>query len=220
MDRVAADLRSLGADAMVLKGPPLQRRLLHTPAAYPSLDLDILVRGASPRRLREGLAPAGWSFAPVNGRLWRLDGAAAFEGHGAQVDVHWGLHLGLIPAPRLRPLERAMWSSAERSERGWFQPGRTPLATYLLLHGADRPPHAGKRALLLAALDGVDRGEVLELAAASRLRPAAEAALVRLDAGAQAAVDVLGLSYRKPVAAAIRALRVTAPRKLGLSSPS
>jgi hypothetical protein len=91
-------------------------------------------------------------FAPNNGRLWRLDGAAAYLRAGVVVDLHWGLHAGLVPARTLRPLAHAMWESASPVTAGLWQPDPETLAAYLIIHTAHQLGRDDKRALLQSVL--------------------------------------------------------------------
>ena len=133
---LATDFAAQGIPVMVLKGPPLQQRLLGTESAYPSVDVDLLVHRRQAREARVRLRRAGWRIRPDNGLLWRLDRAQAFERNGVVIDLHWGLHLGSVPPRTLAPLEVAIWTGAIRAEGGWWEPRPEPLLVYLALHAA------------------------------------------------------------------------------------
>jgi len=214
--QLTRDLSSAGADVMVLKGPPVQRRLLGEPAAYRSDDLDVLVRGIRPTAARRHLADKGWTFHPGNGRLWRLDGAAAFLWRQAQIDVHWGLHVGLVPARRMRPLAERMWSGARRADSQRFEPDALTLATYLVLHSADRLAHPGKRRLLEAAIaaTGDDWSGITDLARLASMESIPPVVRRLLATASTDPVDVLCLTYGRPRARAIEFLRRSLPQRL------
>jgi hypothetical protein len=217
---IADHLRPLGARIMPLKGPAVQRRLLGTPAAYPSDDVDVLIGGLTPRATTAALRRTGWEFSPLNGRLWRLDGAASFKGHGVHVDVHWGLHVGLVPSHRMRPLVKQMWASARQADGGWYEPSITPLATYLCLHSADRFDNAGKRALTAAAVEeSGDWRAIVELAAQCKMAGVAEAMQLALQTSTPPP-DVLVTTYGARNAAIIRLIRSRLPKLLRRSSAS
>jgi hypothetical protein len=175
---LAEELAPLGIPLLVLKGPHVQRRLLGSPAAYISADVDLLVRRRDGGATRRHLRSTGWTFAAENGRLWRLDGAAAFGRDGVVVDLHWGLHAGLLPATALRPIEQAMWDSAEELTPNLVQPRLEALVAYLAVHHAVTPSPGKARLLQAAAADPTfDREETLALAARCRLRSTAGWAL-------------------------------------------
>jgi hypothetical protein len=174
---VARGLIEAGMPTMVLKGPQVQARLLGDPASYPSADVDLLVRPQHGRRARTALKAAGWAFARGNGRLWRVDRAAAYERGGVVVDLHWGLHAHLLAGRALRPLEDALWLGAEANADGVLEPRLDALTTYLAVHAAGQGRRAGKLRLLAAAAAGSDRSEVERLARACRVWPSVEAAL-------------------------------------------
>ena len=214
VSRVATDLAPVGARVMSLKGPAVQRRLLGTPAAYPSDDVDVLVDGLSPTRTIAALRSTGWDFSPLNGRLWRLDGAAAVVGHGVFLDVHWGLHVGLVPARRMRPLLEELWATSRRTEGGWYEPAITPLAAYLCLHGANRFETVGKRSLATAAITSSgDWPAILELAARCGMELVAESMRVALESSTPPP-DVLTLTYGPRAAKLMRLVRSQLPRRL------
>jgi hypothetical protein len=164
VEQLARDLAIDRIKVMVLKGPHVQRRLLGSPTAYASADADLLVPRRAGRRARQALAATGWHFADDNGRLWRLDGAAAYVRGGVVIDLHWGLHAGLLPASALRPIERAMWASADGIAPNLYEPGIDALAAYLAIHHHGAGHHHGKLRLLTAAIDGADGAAVLALA--------------------------------------------------------
>jgi hypothetical protein len=217
VQRMAEELSAVGIDLLVLKGPPVQRRLLGSPAAYPSADVDVLVRRASAAAARRALTAAGWEFISLNGRLWRLDGAAAYVRDGVQVDVHWRLHASLVAPGRLRSLAEAMWTGATRTDEGWWEPAIAPLTAYLALHTADRLAHEGKRRALEAAVRAAEGSwsEVAALAAACGMSPVLEAVEAALDAPSPAddppLLDTLTLTYGPRRAAAMRLFRQRLP---------
>ena len=164
---LARELEPLGIPVLVLKGPPLQRRLFGTDTAYRSADVDLLVHRRDARTVRRFLVRRGWVFSPENGLLWRVDRAAALAKDGVVVDLHWGLHAGTLSARRLAPLERAVWNGAVRSPEGWFEPRLEPLVVYLAVHAAGRRyERAGTLRALRAACDLA--GEWSEVEAVAR----------------------------------------------------
>ena len=56
---LADDLHRLGVPLMVLKGPPVQRRLLGSDCAYESADIDLLVPAPDAGRVRRLLRSRG-----------------------------------------------------------------------------------------------------------------------------------------------------------------
>ncbi len=149
--RMAVDLAGLGVPLMVLRGPPVQLRLLGDASSYRSADVDLLVPAHHHRRVFKLLLQDGWDFSPENGVLWRLDRAAAFTKRGVTVDLHWGLHAHTVSARHLRPLERALWLDAAPSADGWCEPRIEPLAVYLAVHGAASGFHKPESLLLIGA---------------------------------------------------------------------
>jgi release factor glutamine methyltransferase len=137
---VTADLARMlsrsGVDLMALKGPFLQQRLYGTPAAYPSGDVDVLLRRSDGAKARSIMKDAGWRFEPENMFLWRLSRTATFERHQVRIDLHWGLHAGELPSFALNRLERALWDRAELDTNGLFQPSLDALVVYLAVHAA------------------------------------------------------------------------------------
>ena len=133
---LVAALDPLGIPLMVLKGPPLQRRLFGTDCAYESADIDLLVPARSARRVQRLMRVQGWEFLPENGLLWWADRAAAFTRDGVTVDLHWGVHAHTLGGLRLRSLEAALWHGATRSREGWLEPLPEPLVVYLAVNWA------------------------------------------------------------------------------------
>lgn len=178
---VAADLARCAIPVMVLKGPPLQQRLFGTESAYVSADVDLLVPRRQGHRARSRLLAEGWRFQPGNGLLWRLDRAVALERGPVVVDLHWGVHLGPVPAWALVPLERALWSGASPTPGGWWQPRPEPLLVYLALHAAAFGFSKQAGLLLVGgASDLVESwAEVERLARRLRAWPAVEDAVTR-----------------------------------------
>jgi hypothetical protein len=176
-NELARGLIKAGMPTMVLKGPQVQARLLGDPANYPSADVDLLVRPQHGRRARAVLKAAGWTFARDNGRLWRVDRAAAFERGDMVIDLHWGLHAHLLAGRVFRPLEDAMWAGAVANADGVFEPPLDALTTYLAVHTAGQGQRPGKLRLLAAAAAQSDRAEVERLARACHVWPSVEAAL-------------------------------------------
>lgn len=183
--QVAADLARSTIPVLVLKGPPLQQRLLGHESAYESADVDVLVPRRQGRRARSCLRSAGWRFAPDNGLLWRLDRAVALERSRVVLDLHWGIHLGPLPPWTLGPLERALWSRASPTTDGWWEPRPEPLVVYLSLHAAafgfSKP--AGLLLVEAAAAAVSDWAEVESLSRRLGAWPAVEDALARTTAG-------------------------------------
>ena len=192
VEALAKRLSSLGIPLLLLKGPPLQRRLLHNEAAYRSADVDLLVHRGDARRARMALRAEGWGFEPENGLLWRLDRAAAFVRGIVTIDLHWGLHTaGLLPR-QLSELEEALWSGARQAPQGWWEPRIEPLFVYLALHAAGRRfAHSDQLGLLAAAVRAVDDwGRVDALVRTSWARWALDYA-VRLSSGQTSPGEVL-----------------------------
>lgn len=133
---VAADLDAKGIPVLVLKGPPMQRRLFGTDCAYESSDIDLLVPPRTARTVRRLLRSQGWQFFSGNGVLWRLDRAAAFTRQGVTIDLHWGIHTYAVGPRPLRALEAALWAGATRSPDGWWEPLPEPLVVYLAVNWA------------------------------------------------------------------------------------
>lgn len=214
-ERIAAALATRGVPLMVLKGAPVQRRLLGQEAAYPSADVDLLVPRRDGRRARALLHSEGWRFLPENGLLWRIDRAAAFHQRGLVVDLHWGLHLGTLPAWVLRPLERALWEGARRAEEGWWEPRVEPLVVYLCLHAAafgyTKP--AGLRLVAAAASQVEDWDEVEGLGRRLGAWPIVAHALARVggDAEQPAPRLLVGVRGRLMTATAVLLRRAPLP---------
>ena len=218
--RVAADLRAIGGRVMPLKGPAVQRRVLGSPAASPSVDVDVLVAGVGPRATKAALERNGWQFSTRNGQLWRLDAAAAFVGHGVQLDVHWGLHVGLVSSRRMRPLTEALWAEAELHPGGWYEPPMDALATYLVLQGAHKFRHAGKRRMAEAAVEAAGGwARVLDLAESCGMGAVASAVQETRQLPSADPPDVLELTYGARRAAAIRVVRSRLPALLRGAMP-
>ncbi|MEO5679880.1 MAG: nucleotidyltransferase family protein [Acidimicrobiales bacterium] len=189
VSQVAKALGAQGIDVMVLKGPPLQQRLLGRECAYRSADVDVLVPRHHARRARRTLDADGWRTRPGNGVLWRLDRAIALERKGVVVDLHWGVHLAALPPWTLGALERALWAGAVQAEAGWWEPRAEPLLVYLALHAAafgfTKP--AGL-VLIGAAIDLVhDWDEVEALSRSIGAWPAVSHAVALAQGGAPAA---------------------------------
>jgi HemK-like putative methylase len=131
---VAAELGREGIEVLSLKGPDLQSRLYGTPAAYPSADVDLLVRRADAAKARDALERAGWRFAPDNGLLWRAAAQAAYDRDGLRVDLHWGLQVGHLPGVAMRSLERSLWAGAAPGPGPMLEPDPESLAVFLAVH--------------------------------------------------------------------------------------
>jgi hypothetical protein len=213
---LAAELAAVGIDVLLLKGPPVQRRLLGTAAAYPSADVDVLVRHSSAAAARRALTAAGWTFISLNGRLWRVDGAAAYLRDGVQVDVHWRLHVGLVSPRRLDPLRDAMWDGAVRTDEGWWEPPLPALTTYLTLHSADRLGHEGKWALTEAAVRAAGDAwpEVERLARRCGMSRVLDEVVRALEADDHQGIDPLELVYGRRRAALVQLVRRRLPTTL------
>ncbi|MGH9225449.1 MAG: nucleotidyltransferase family protein [Acidimicrobiales bacterium] len=148
---LTAGLAAVGVPVMVLRGPPVQLRLLGSDAAYRSADLDLLIRPRHRRRAFEVLSKLGWRFASDNGVLWRLDRAAAFLRNGVTVDLHWGLHAFWVSPRHLRSLERAFWAGGSRTADGWHEPPIEALVVYFAVHGAASGFHKPAASTLVKA---------------------------------------------------------------------
>jgi hypothetical protein len=167
--RLAADLGARNVPLMVLRGPPVQLRLLGDDSAYRSADVDLLVPARHRRRVFTLLDEGGWAFAADNGVLWRLDRAAAFTRSGITVDLHWGVHANTVSARRLGRLEKALWANAILTADGWYEPLVEPLLVYLAVHGAASAFHKPESLLLVRAAAEL----VTDWAAVERLARAA-----------------------------------------------
>lgn len=156
VEALAGRFSSLGIPLLLLKGPPLQHRLLGNEAAFRSADVDLLVHRRDARRARSALRAEGWDFEPANSLLWRIDRAAAFNRGIVTIDLHWGLHTTGLSPRRLLGLQEALWSGARQAPQGWWEPPIEPLVVYLALHAAGRGfVHAEQVGLLTAAVRGV-----------------------------------------------------------------
>jgi release factor glutamine methyltransferase len=177
--RVGHDLQAAGVRALLLKGPDLQQRLYGTPAAYPSADVDILVRRDSAKAACDHLERRGWTFAPENGVLWRVSRAASFDRDGFTVDLHWGLHAAHLPAWSLEPLGRRLWQGAREGSSGMLEPDPESLLVFLAVHTVGHRferPEWTENVRRTAALVS-DWGEVWRIAHAVRVTNAVKAAL-------------------------------------------
>lgn len=176
---LAEHLAAQGVRTMILRGPPVQRRLLGSDCVYRSADVDILVDAVHRRTAFDVLTRTGWRFADDNGVLWRIDGAAAFGREGITVDLHWGLHAHSVPARQLRPLERALWTGATRTPDGWYEPRIEPLLVYLAVHGAASGFRKPSALTLIRAADeqATDRRAVDAVAQRTHVRTALDYAL-------------------------------------------
>jgi hypothetical protein len=176
---LARELAVDGVAVMVLKGPPVQRRLLGTDTAYRSADVDLLVPRAAAGRARRRLLTGGWRFSEHNGVLWRLDRAAAYTRGGVTVDLHWGLHAGFVSASMLRSLEAALWQGARRGAEGWYEPEAAPLAVYLAVHAAANGWRPEVLRMLARAAEEADVDRVRAVAEKAGIWPAVDDALAR-----------------------------------------
>jgi Uncharacterised nucleotidyltransferase len=129
-----------GIPVLFLQGPSLQRRLYGTPFAYPSGDIDLLVHAADARRARSLLSASRWRFHEANGVLWRVSAAATFVRDDLLVDLHWGLHAGVLPSVVFRRLCAELWRGATPGSSWALEPRAEPLLIFLLVHalGHDR----------------------------------------------------------------------------------
>jgi hypothetical protein len=188
---VAAALAPYGIPVLVLKGAPFQQRFLGGPAAYPSLDVDLLVPRRQAAAARDVLLRDGWTRPPENNALlWRLSEAVNLERDGVTVDLHWGAHAGPLPARALRAVTAALWRHATVSPDGLHEPRPEDLYVYLAAHAAghgfaDARWDAGLAAVARAVTDwdAVDR-----LAREARLCEAVAYARGARGGGAPAAV--------------------------------
>jgi len=178
---LVASLDPLGIPLLVLKGPPLQLRLLGSDCAYQSADIDLLVPAGEARRVRRRMREQGWEFLPENGVLWWVDRAAAFTRGGVTVDLHWGVHAYTLGALRFRSLERALWRDATRSPEGWLEPLPEPLVVYLAVNWAGHHYDDGHRLTLVRAAAALvtDWPRAREIARTARVTAILEAALHR-----------------------------------------
>lgn len=179
--RLASDLEGRRTAVMVLKGPPLQRRLFGTDCAYESCDIDLLVRRGTARTVRGLLRSQGWEFLSANGVMWRVDRAAAFTREGVTIDLHWGIHANAISARRLRPLEAALWEGATRAPDGWWEPLPEPLVVYLAVNWAGHSYEGPQRLASVHAAAGLVRDweRVQVVARAARVSAVVDHALFR-----------------------------------------
>ena len=134
---LATVLGRRGIPVLVLKGPPLQQRLFGTPAAYESVDVDLLVPPSSWAAAVAAARADGWARLPAeNALLWRLSRAVVLVRGGVTVDLHWGVHAGHVPARTFDRLTRALWSGATARPDGLREPLPESLFVYLAAHGA------------------------------------------------------------------------------------
>jgi release factor glutamine methyltransferase len=163
--RVADDLRALGVDALVLKGPGLQQRLFGRPDEYRSGDVDVLVRPEDAAKAREYFAKGGWR--PTQEAFWRLSRTTCYWWEQVGIDLHWGIHAGHLPARSFRTLEAELWRGAVRGPSGFLEPRLEPLLVYLALHAAghgfDQPRWSVSVARCAELVD--DHAEVERIAA-------------------------------------------------------
>lgn len=207
-ERLAVQMKHVGVPIMVLKGPHLQRRLLGSPAAYASQDVDLLVPRGSARAARRHLLTSGWTFSSANGRLWRLDRSAAYIGRGITLDLHWGLHADLLPASALTRIEQEMWRSKVEIAPNLYEPAIDALAAFLSVHIAPKLASDGKRALLAAATPMVGDWDAFWRLVGRKLAPAAEHSIaVSHGREAPAAMNLLELRYGVKRARLIAELR-------------
>ena len=194
---IAEALAAQGVRTMILRGPPVQRRLLGSDPVYRSADVDILVDAAHRRTAFDVLTGSGWRFSDDNGVLWRIDGAAAFQREGITVDLHWGLHAHSVSARHLRPLERALWTGATRTQDGWYEPRIEPLLVYLAVHGAASAFHKPSALTLIRAADelATDRLAVERVA---RRGPRADGAGLRASGGRRRSPCLPAGDVRRP----------------------
>lgn len=223
-EAAAASLRALaGVEALAaelpdipiieLKGPHVQRRFLPAEQRYPSADVDLLVPRPSARAMRAHLKRTGWTFPPDNGRLWRVDRAAAYVRGHVVVDLHWGLHAGLLSARALEPLEASFWAHADCRSGEIGEPRPEELAAYLVIHNAEQLNRTDKLQLMASVIARSDVDEVSRLLALVGL----EALLERIRsalAGREpaSALDPLAMRIGPRRAAIVRALRGRAGR--------
>jgi hypothetical protein len=178
--RLAGDLAALGIPVMVLRGPPVQQRLLGSDSVYRSADVDLLVPPSGRRSTFRLLESGGWEFSSHNGVLWRVDRAAAFDRGGTTVDLHWGLHAHSVSGRYLRKLERALWADASRTAFDWYEPRPEPLLVYLAVHGAASGFHKPEALLLIEAAGRLvtDWGAVDRIATDAHISSSVRHALV------------------------------------------
>jgi hypothetical protein len=202
---LAGDLSTHGVRMMILRGPPVQLRLLGSDSAYRSADVDVLIAATHRRTAFRVLTDSGWRFSSDNGVLWRIDGAAAFSRQGITLDLHWGLHAHSVSARYLRPLERALWQGARLTSDGWYEPRIEPLLVYLAVHGAASSFHKPSALTLIRAADelATDRTAVDALARQAHVRTALEYALC---AAAGEAVEPPATVFDGPVRSLISAI--------------
>jgi hypothetical protein len=170
---LAAALDRRGIPVLVLKGPPLQQRLFGTPAAYESVDVDLLVPADRAAEAVEAARADGWArLAAENALFWRLSQAVVLVRGGVAVDLHWGVHAGHLPAGTFRALTAALWAGATVRSDGLREPAPEPLFVYLAAHAAGHGFDHHDQAETLAAAAAQVRSwpEVERLAAATRLR--------------------------------------------------
>jgi hypothetical protein len=184
---VAATLRERNVPVLVLKGAPFQQRFLGNAAAYPSLDLDLLVPRRLARAACDALTDDGWVRPPDNNALlWRLSESVNLDRDGVTVDLHWGVHAGPLPAWSLRGLTAALWRRATLSPDGLYEPRAEELFVYLAAHAAG---HGFDKERWDTGLRGVaaavrDWGAVASLAKENRLRAVVAHARQRVEGGA------------------------------------
>lgn len=223
-DAAAASLRALvGVDELAaevpdipvieLKGPHVQRRFLPPESRYPSADVDLLVPRQQAKAMRSHLERTGWRFAPDNGRLWRLDRAAAYVRGHVVADLHWGLHAGLLSAGALEPLEASLWEHALLVPGRIGEPRPEDLGAYLVIHNAGQLQRTDKLGLMAAVLAEADHDEVRRVLGLVQLDGLLEPVLAAVQGThASPALDPLVMRRGKGRAALLRLVRGRAGR--------
>lgn len=141
-------------------------------------------------------------------------GAAAFVSHGVQLDVHWGLHVGLVSSRRMRPLTEALWALAELHPGGWYEPPMDALATYLVLQGAHDMPASDEWRLVAAVEAAGGWPRVIDHAESCGMGAVASAVQAARRLPNADPPDVLELTYGVKRAAGIRLSRSRLPALL------
>jgi release factor glutamine methyltransferase len=202
--RVGGDLAAGGFEAVILRGPAVQRRIADTPAMYMSGDVDVLVRPADRSRMIDRLVHDGFRPLP---RSRILDGPATrimLERRGFTLDLHRGLDLPPYPPRAFRVLEAELWLGARRGPSGFLEPRPEPLAVSLVAHARARafdPPALRRAARCAASL--ADPDAMWALAGRAHLTTALRRTLIDPFDGGGLILDGAGARQRRAILTAV-----------------